>query len=128
MSRFLSYLERDKCSYTYLCQMSERLTKLKEFLSENPNDSFLIFAIAKEYEKLNELNKAAENYDLIIQNEPEYVGVYYHRAKLHETLNENEQAVAVYKQGLEVAKRTKDFHAASELNTALMNLELELDD
>lgn len=105
--------------------MSDRLEKLKNFLSENPDDSFLKFAIAKEYEKMSNHDLAAQFYDAIINDEPDYVGVYYHRAKLFETLGKSDLAINTYKQGLEVAKKLKDFHAASELNTALMNIEIE---
>lgn len=105
--------------------MTERLIKLQAFLKDNPDDSFLIFAIAKEYEKLDNYTDASLFYDKIISLDPSYIGVYYHRAKLYEELGEKEQAIATYKKGLEQAKQQKDFHAASELNSALMNLEID---
>ena len=108
--------------------MSDRLTKLQAFLDETPDDSFLIFAVAKEYEKMDDLERAAKHYDKIILNDPKYVGVYYHRAKLYESLSDPQNAIKTYKAGLEIAKKAHDFHAASELNSALMNLEIDIED
>ena len=96
-------------------------------MKESPNDSFLKFAIAKEHEKSKVYDKALKYYLDIYENEPEYIGLYYHLGKLYEQINRRQLALNTYKEGIELGKKAGDFHAVSELNNAKMNLELELD-
>lgn len=102
--------------------MSDRLKQLQTFLEGSPDDSFILFAIAKEYEKLKEMDKALEQYLLLKSKDPEYVGLYYHLGKLYEMKEEFDEAVATYQQGMDVAKKQGDKHALSELAGAKLNL------
>ncbi len=101
---------------------SPRLEQLLQFLTESPEDSFLLFAVAKEYEGLNDLPTALTYYQKIKSNEPEYVGTYYHLGKLYEQLEQPAKAFAIYKEGIEVTKKVGDHHALSELAGAKMSL------
>ena len=67
---------------------SQRLKQLQGFLENSPNDSFLLFAIAKEYEGLGQDEQALEHYLLLTQTDPGYIGTYYHLAKLYERKEE----------------------------------------
>jgi tetratricopeptide (TPR) repeat protein len=76
--------------------MSDRLELLKSMLEKSPKDSFLLFAIAKEYEGLGE-NKAALDFFLNLkESQPDYVGLYYHLGKLYEKNDEIETAFFTY--------------------------------
>lgn len=101
---------------------STRLQQLLGFLEKSPGDSFITFALAKEYESLNEKEKALAHYLSIEQNEPNYVGTYYHLGKLLEQLERFEEAFAAYKRGMLIAKSIGDQHAYSELAGAKLNL------
>lgn len=102
--------------------MSDRLKLLQSMLEKNPTDSFLLFAIAKEYEGLGE-NKAALDFFLNLKkNQPDYVGLYYHLGKLYEKNDVIEKAFFTYKEGMEVAKKAGDQHALSELAGAKLFL------
>ena len=103
--------------------MSKRLPYLLQLLESSPSDSFVLFAVAKEYENADDLAKALEYYEKLRNTDPAYVGLYYHLGKLHEQQQAFENAVAAYKQGIEVARKASDFHALSELQGALLNLE-----
>ncbi len=103
--------------------MSPRLTYLTELLATSPNDSFLLFAVAKEYEKSGDTPQATIFYEKIRAVDPSYVGLYYHLGKLHEQTLDIESAVAVYRQGIEVARAAGDRHAESELRGALLSWE-----
>jgi len=105
--------------------MSEsRLDKLLRFLQESPKDSFLAFAIAKEYETAGQINKALNYYNNLKNNDPEYIGVYYHLGKIYEMIQQETLAKETYTQGINLAKKQGDFHSLSELNNARTNLEL----
>ena len=106
--------------------INSRLSKLMAFLEDSPDDSFILFAIAKEHEKLGAVKEAFTYYEKLTAIDPDYVGTYYHLGKLHEAEENVTQALEVYQQGIEIAKKVKDQHALSELMGAKMNLEMEL--
>lgn len=101
---------------------SKRLQQLLTFYEESPEDSFIRFAIAKEYEKLGESDQALEFFQKILHDDPEYVGTYYHLGKLYESRQRPALAFATYKRGMAVARRAGDQHALSELAGAKLNL------
>lgn len=101
----------------------ERLQQLHQFLEQMPNDSFVKFALAKEYEQLNNAEKALEFYNDVRVNDPNYVGTYYHLGKLQEALKDVEGALKTYNEGIEIAKKIEDRHAWSELAEAKMEIE-----
>ena len=103
--------------------MTNRLDQLLQMLNESENDSFLLFAIAKEYEKQQHLPKALECYLKIREADPSYVGVYYHLGKLYEELGQTKKAIETYRAGIQQATTAGDQHAKSELASALMELE-----
>ena len=104
----------------------DRLNQLLGMLEDDPKDSFLRYAVAKEYENGQLDQEALEEYLSIKKNDPDYVGMYYHLAKLYEKLENVDLAMQTYIEGVDVAKRLSDFHALSELNSAKMNLEMEM--
>ncbi len=102
-----------------------RIDTLLNFLKDDPSDSFLMFALAKEYEKIGTLKKALDTYNTLRENDPDYVGLYYHLAALQLELSMPEKAIETYDKGIEIAKKIADFHALSELHTARMNLDVD---
>lgn len=99
-----------------------KILQLQEFLKAQPKDSFLRHALALEYIKLNDLAKAEELFVELLQDNPSYVGSYYHIAKLYELLNNQEKAIEYYTKGMEVAKQAKDNHAYNELQASYEDL------
>ena len=103
--------------------MNKRLPYLLQLSEHSPNESFVLFAIAKEYEGAGDTAKALEYYQKLRAADPGYVGLYYHLGKLFEQQFDLENAIVAYKQGIEIARKASDFHALSELQGALLNLE-----
>ena len=54
----------------------------------------------------------------MLAREEDYVGSYYHLAKLLERQGKREEAIATYEKGLQVAKKIGDRHAYNELQAA----------
>ena len=106
--------------------MSKRLDQLLEYEKGDPNDPFIQFALSKEHEKLGQNADALARYLKLRAEHPDYIGLYYHLGQLYETIGDRQNALSIYAEGLELAKSSKDFHAASELNNVKMNLELEI--
>jgi Tfp pilus assembly protein PilF len=100
----------------------DRVQKIKEFLQSNPKDNFLRHALALEYIKLGNREAAQALFENILTEFPDYIGSYYHLAKLLETMNEKEQATAWYEKGMKAAKDAKNNHAYNELQAAYEDL------
>ncbi|HXH99531.1 MAG TPA: tetratricopeptide repeat protein [Sphingobacteriaceae bacterium] len=103
-----------------------RLTKLHEFLNNEPDDPFLKYALATEYLSLSDTGKALEYFTDLVTNHPEYVGTYYHLGKLYEGLEQKDAAIKIYQTGMQVARAARNNHALSELQ-AVYNLIMGLD-
>ncbi len=99
-----------------------RIERLLEFLNATPKDNFLRHALALEYLKINEDEKGKELFLEILNESPDYIGSYYHLAKLFEKLNDRESAINWYEKGMAAAKEAKDQHAYNELQGAYEDL------
>jgi Tfp pilus assembly protein PilF len=100
----------------------DRIEKLKEFLQANPTDNFLRHALALEYLKVGQDNDAKLLFETILTESPDYIGSYYHLAKLLEKLEQTQQAIEWYEKGMAAAKAAKDNHAYNELQAAYEDL------
>lgn len=103
----------------------DRLRKLLDMLEEDPNSDFLLFAVAKEYEKIGNIAKSEEYYLRLKAHHPYYVGLYYHLAELYKQKNSLDKAEEIYLEGIKISEEIKDLHSLSELKTAYANLFIE---
>jgi tetratricopeptide (TPR) repeat protein len=97
---------------------STRLAKLLEFLQSDPNDPFVLYALATEYNTSNDTEKALDYYLKLITDHPDYVGTYYHLGKLYQKLGQTAPALDIYQKGMVAARNKRDMHAFSELQGA----------
>lgn len=100
----------------------DRIAKIKEFLVANPTDNFLRHALALEYIKTGADVQARELFEAILVASPDYIGSYYHLAKLLEKLQETTLAMQWYEKGMQEAKKAGDNHAYNELQAAYEDL------
>ncbi len=100
----------------------DRIAKIREFLEANPSDNFLRHALALEYTKIGEDAKAREYFEAILNGSPDYIGSYYHLAKLLEKMGETLLAIEWYEKGMTAAKKAGDNHAYGELQGAYEDL------
>ena len=103
-----------------------RIQRLESIIVDNPNDTFALFALAKEYEKENEWNKSVQLFERLLVVDEKYIGAYYHLAKVYEQLDEIKKALNIYEEGITIARELNDMHSLSELKNAKMNLEIEM--
>jgi Tfp pilus assembly protein PilF len=99
-----------------------RIEKIVEFLEQQPQDNFLRHALALEYIKIGEDIKARDLFIEILSQSPDYVGSYYHLAKLLEKLGQRSDAIDWYEKGMAASKLAKDDHAYRELQGAYEDL------
>lgn len=99
-----------------------RLEKLLEFLKNEPDDEFLLYALATEYLRLNQTDMALSYYEKLVTKHAAYVGTYYHLGKLYEALNRRDDALKTYENGMKAAREARDNHALSELQSVYNEL------
>lgn len=103
--------------------MSSRIDHLLELLKSEPNDSFLNYALALEYAKLDEREKAIRIIENILKRDENYLGAYYQLGQLYEQLQQLENARVTYTKGVIIARQQKNAKASGELSTALLLIE-----
>lgn len=106
---------------------NSRLEQIEAMLLKDPKDPFLNYALAIENSKIGREDKTLAIYETLLQDHPNYIGTYYHFGKLLEKIGDMEKAEKIYNLGIEKARSMKEFHALSELQSAL-NLLLYGDD
>ena len=100
----------------------DRIERLKEFLKSNANDPFVQHALALEYIKLGDDREAEKLFRSLLGINEDYVGSYYHLARLLERNKDTQGALAVYEKGMAMAKAAGDQHAYNELQMAYEEL------
>ncbi len=108
--------------------MSPRLQQLMALWQASPTDAFLLFAIAKEYEKAGDDAEALAWYERLRRTNPAYVGLYYHLGRLYERAGRTQEAVETYRTGMRVARQASDQHAWAELNAARLEIDPDEDE
>jgi tetratricopeptide (TPR) repeat protein len=99
-----------------------RIPQLESLLKDSPDDPFLNHAMALEYVKLGDDQKARSLFEGILSSRPGYVGSYYHLAKLYERMEETELAVKTYERGIVEAHSAGDSLSEREMRAALEEL------
>ena len=97
---------------------TDRLNTLKTFLKESPNDPFIIYCIALEYEKTND-PKCEITFNQLLKEYPNYLATYYSFGKFLENKNLINEAEDIFIKGLSLAKEQGEIKTAGELQTAI---------
>jgi Tfp pilus assembly protein PilF len=100
----------------------DRIARLKEFLAASPHDSFVQHALALEYVKEGKGAEARKLFEDILERDENYIGSYYHLAKLFVRTGNKEAAIACYEKGMLKAREAGDNHAFNELRSSYEEL------
>jgi len=104
--------------------VNSTIEQLLTFKEENPDDPFILYALAMEYKKNKVYQSAEKYYQILVDKHPQYGGTYYHYAQLLETIGEVTRANSIYEKGLSILKENKDSHLYNELGQAYENFKL----
>lgn len=99
-----------------------RIELLKKFITDDPADPFNHYALALELVS-DEPRKAIELFDLLITRFPDYLPTYYHAAKQHQSLGDDQRAVLILTRGIDLAKAQGNPKAKAELQSVLDELQ-----
>ena len=99
-----------------------RLAQLLTMLDAEPKDSFLRYGVAMEYARAGQHDTAIREFGTLLSHDPGYVAALFMCGRSHEALGQIAQARAQYEQGIAMANKTGDSHAAAEMAEALAAL------
>lgn len=100
-----------------------KIAQLQALLKDDPQDTFLRYALALEHVKLNELAQAVNIFDSLVETEPQYLATYLQYGNLLAQMGQIEKAEGVFRKGIEIAKIQSKFKAQQELEQALFLLD-----
>ena len=104
---------------------TNRISQLQKFIQEEPDNPFLIYALAMEYiGTVPDLTKTL--FDQLLKAHPSYLPTYYHAAGLYAEMGQRLRADKIYQNGIDLAKKTKDLHALKELRNAYSNFLMDV--
>ena len=101
-----------------------RREQLEELLRSDPEDLFLLYALAMACLSEGEITQGLMGLDQVIQRDPDYVAAYFQKGQALATEGETAAAQSALIQGIEVARKTGDSHAEAEMNAFLEDLHL----
>ncbi|GAB3657041.1 hypothetical protein GCM10028791_29270 [Echinicola sediminis] len=105
---------------------SSRIELLLQFVKEEPDNPFNLYALALEYQN-TDVHKAAAYFDKLLEKHPDYLPSYYHASALFAELEEIEKSQQTYIRGIELAQKQNNQHALRELKNAYQNFMFEND-
>lgn len=99
------------------------MDKLNILLSIHKTNAsaFTAFALAKEYEKADQLDVARMYYAELNTQYPNDCGFYYHYVHFLLQINEPIEAKQIAEKGLRICKEQKDIHAYNELHNLYLD-------
>ena len=100
----------------------ERIARLKEILSQSPNDSFVLYALGLEYASLNDSKTALEYFQQVLKNDPECVACYYQKALAHLKESQKSEAKSTLEAGIPKAVEAGQFHTRDKMKQLLKNI------
>jgi Tfp pilus assembly protein PilF len=101
-----------------------RRAQIEEMLRDDPeDDGFLRYCLAMEYLSEGSDDKALGCFRELLSAKPDYVPAYLQLGQLLNRRGDDEEAKAIFRQGIAVAQEKGDQHAAGEMAGFLATLE-----
>lgn len=94
-----------------------RIEQLLAYLEADPDDPFLLYALATEYNQYD-TGKALFYYEKLAREHPDYVATYYHLANLYLELEQPQKAKETFESGIEKAAQNNESLLLRELKNA----------
>ena len=102
--------------------MVDRLSQLQTMLERDPTDAFCSYALALEFAKRGEAERAVHWFDRTMELDPHQCYAWFHKARTLADAGQSVAAVETLQAGLVQARRCGDVKAASEINAMLDEL------
>jgi len=103
-----------------------KIESLKQLIEKNPDSLLAQFGLAKEYMEQGDFDLAVTHFREAIRIKPDYTAAFRFLGQSLEKGGKNEEAKEVYRQGVEVAEKTKDIEAGKIMGVFLKRLDSNL--
>jgi tetratricopeptide (TPR) repeat protein len=108
--------------------MNNRITEIIQMLKEDPEDPFLMYALALEYHKIKNDLKTEETFDRLLNDFPGYLPTYYQAAHFYWGIGQTEKARSTFLKGISLAENADDLKTKEELRNSYQNFLIDLDE
>ena len=108
--------------------MNDRINELKKLLQDDPEDTFLHYALGLEYIKKGDPELALERFEILLNKYPEYLPVYYQAAQLYLENGDYQKAQNTFENGMVLARRLQEMKTYQELANAYNNFLYDMDE
>ena len=102
--------------------MASRREKIEAMLAAEPQDQFLRYSLACEYDNEERSDESLALFQGLIADQPPHVHAYFRGAQLLVKLDRIEDARGMLRDGIEVARHQGELHAAGEMGELLASL------
>ena len=99
-----------------------RREKIEALLQDEPRDQFLRYGLAVELDNEGRTDDSLALFRGLMRDQPPHVASFFRGAQLLVKLDEIDQARAALREGIEIARRQGDLHAAGEMGELLASL------
>ncbi len=102
--------------------MSTRREKIEAMLKEEPNDVFLRYGLAVEYDNEERYDDSLALFTSLTKDTTPHVPSFFRAAQLLARLDRVNEARALLRDGIEAARQQSNAHAAAEMSEFLASL------
>ena len=102
--------------------MSTRREKIEAMLKLEPQDQFLRYGLASEYDNEERCEESLVLFRGLMADQPPHVASFLRGAQLLVKLDRIAEARTVLRDGIEIARRQGEAHAAGEMGELLASL------
>jgi hypothetical protein len=95
-----------------------RLEQLQQYVNDDPNDPFNLYALALEFAK-SDANKAEGIFKRLLSEHKDYLPTYYQAANLFESNGKHDLAITTLHSGVALARSLNELKTLRELQTML---------
>jgi tetratricopeptide (TPR) repeat protein len=100
----------------------DKIAALTEILQADPANAFARYGLAMEHNAQGNTDLALTEFTALIHHNPDYVPAYQMSAQTLAKLGRIDEAITRLKEGLAIALRMNNAHAAGEMQTLLDDL------
>ena len=97
---------------------------LKEILVQDPTNKLARYGLAMEYSNAGETDHSIEQFQKLIEQDPQYSNAYFMAAQTLQRAERTEEAKEMLTKGISAAHRSGNKHAESEMQSMLDELEI----
>lgn len=102
--------------------MSSRREKIEAMLNAEPQDQFLRYSLACEYDNEDRSEESLVLFRGLIADQPPHVHAFFRGAQLLVKLDRIDEARKLLRDGIEEARQQNELHAAGEMGELLASL------